>query len=353
MSRILLCIAALAVAGATAGAQVMAREIEPICATEALPTDADDPAIWVHPDDPALSLIIGTNKAASPVGGLGVFGMDGRMRQYVAQIDRPNNVDVEYGLLLGGVAVDIAACTERYQRRLRVFVIDPERRRLVDVSSPHGLAMFAGEEGEAGAPMGISLYRRPGDGTIFAIVSRKIGPEVGYLWQYRLEDDGSGRVCAQKVRVLGHCTPGEEIEAVAVDDEAGIVYYAEEGVGIHAWHADPDHPQADQELALFATEAYEGDREGIAVYADEDGSGFVLSCDQIEDGSLIYVYPRITGADCMMEPLTVVRTEADDTDGIELCVQALGPAFPNGCLVMMNSSQRNFLLYDLQHVLGQ
>ena len=34
-----------------------------------------------------------------------------------------------------------------------------------------------------------------------------------------------------------------EIEAVAVDDALGYVYYADEGTGIHKWHADPDAPE--------------------------------------------------------------------------------------------------------------
>jgi 3-phytase len=34
---------------------------------------ADDPAIWVHPVDPALSLVLGTDKK----GGLNVFDLEG------------------------------------------------------------------------------------------------------------------------------------------------------------------------------------------------------------------------------------------------------------------------------------
>jgi 3-phytase len=35
---------------------------------------ADDPAIWVHPVDPALSLVLGTDKK----GGLNVFDLEGK-----------------------------------------------------------------------------------------------------------------------------------------------------------------------------------------------------------------------------------------------------------------------------------
>ena len=51
--------------------------------------------------------------------------------------------------------------------------------------------------------MGISLYRRAGDGAIYALVAPKHGPRQGYLGQYRLSDDGQGRVKATFVRYFG------------------------------------------------------------------------------------------------------------------------------------------------------
>src|SRR3954452_24501788 len=58
---------------------------------------ADDPAIWAHPDDPAKSLILGTDKQ----GGLHVYDLDGGNLQTVADGALPNNVDVVYGFRLG------------------------------------------------------------------------------------------------------------------------------------------------------------------------------------------------------------------------------------------------------------
>lgn len=88
-----------------------------------------------------------------------MFGLDGKIRQTLDGLDRPNNVDVEYGLDLGGQATDIAVLTERYQKRLQVFSVAPDGSGLTDVSSVTGLGVFEGEEGERSAPMGIALYR--------------------------------------------------------------------------------------------------------------------------------------------------------------------------------------------------
>jgi 3-phytase len=82
-------------------------------------------------------------------------------RQKVGGLDRPNNVDVEYGLLAGGRRVDIVVVTEHLQQRLRVFRVAPDGRGIADISSLDKLRVFAGRRGEASAPMGIGLYRRP------------------------------------------------------------------------------------------------------------------------------------------------------------------------------------------------
>jgi len=345
-------------------------DIRAVVATAPVSDDPDDPAIWVHPSDPAQSLIIGTNKVAAPRGALVVFGLDGKIRQTIAGLDRPNNVDVEYGLMVGGKPIDIAVTTERLQHRLRIYRIGnsaasvsersqtgpplPDGRGSVtDISSGGGAPVLDGETGERAEPMGIALYRRPRDGTVFAIISPKTGPRDGYLWQYRLQDDGAGRVKAAKVRRFGSFSGLKEIEAIAVDDALGYVYYGDEGNGIHKWHADPDHPQAARELAHFGRTEFAGDQEGIAIYARNDGTGYIVCTDQIAGNSHYHIYRREGGPGGPHDHaamLKCVRGGADSTDGIEVTSAPLGPVFPNGLLVVMNSGPRNFLLYRWEDV---
>ena len=111
---------------------------------------------------------------------------------------------------------------------------------------------------------------------------------------------------------------------------SGYVYYADEADGIHKWHADPDHPDAGRELAHFARTGFRGDREGIAIYARPDGTGYIVCTDQLEGNSEYHVYPR-EGApgnphDHSRE-IAVVRGGADSTDGLEISSSALGPRF--------------------------
>lgn len=332
-----------------------AIEVDPAYATTRVANDPDDPAIWVHPTDPSRSLIIGTVKVAAPAGALVVYGLDGQIRQTISGIDRPNNVDVEYGVRLGAQMVDLAVATERLARQLRIFRIDPADGKLHDLG---GAPVLQSEQGEAGAPMGIGLYRRPRDGAVFAIVAPKTGPREGYLWQYRLTAAGTDRVAATFVRRFGTFSatavrPENEIEAVAVDDAAGYVYYSDEADGVHKWHADPDHPDAGRELAHFARTGFRGDREGIGIYTRPDGTGYIVCTDQLDEDSEYHVYPREGSPgrphDHTKE-IAVIRGGADATDGLEISSAALGPSLPRGVMVVMNSTPQNFLVFKWEDV---
>ena len=293
-------------------------DLRPSIATEPAGEDADDPAVWINPKDCSRSLILGTNKVAAPRGALVIFGMDGRVRQRIEGIDRPDNVDVEG---------DLAVVTERLKSGLRLFRVAES-----GVTQIAFAPVFEGQTGLAAAPMGVALYKRPRDGAVFAIVGRKTGPAEGYLWQYRVEGT---RVT--KVREFGAFSGAGEIEAIAVDDELGFVYYADEQCCIRKWRADPDDPQANREVGTFGREGFTGDREGIAIHQD-----LVVCTDQIPGGSQYHLYRRKGD---QSTPVAILHGPADSTDGIEVVSKPMGSKFPRGFLVAMNSADKNFLLF--------
>src|SRR5262249_45552070 len=132
-----------------------------------------------------------------------------------------------------------------------------------------------------------------------------------------------------------------EIEAITVDDERGYNYYADEGAGIRKYYADPEKGTA--ELALFGTTGYRGDREGLAIYGD-----YLISTDQIEGGSRYFLYFRNgtrANPHDHSRVAAIIEGGADATDGIEATSTPLGPAFPHGLLVTMNSGPKNFLYF--------
>lgn len=300
----------------------------PVVVTDVVPGDSDDPAIWVHPSAPASSMVLGTDKGDS-TGGVYSFDLRGRVdrARSATPLHRANNVDVEYGLRRGDGRADVAVATERRRMMLRVFSL-PGMRPI----DGGGIPVFGGDTGRA--PMGVALYRRPRDGTIFAIVGGKDGPTDGsYLQQYALRDEG-GRVSGTLVREFGAYSGRKEIEAIAVDDALGFVYYSDEGVGVHKYHADPD--SGAKELALFATAGVAGDHEGLAIYARDSTTGYLLLSDQ--QGQRLQVFPREGSAGRPHEhsAIAVIPVRARESDGIEATSRALGSAFPRGLLVMMS-----------------
>lgn len=314
-------------------------KLEQYAATAQVPDDPDDPAIWIHPGDPSQSVIVATNKVEKPGGSLVVFDLRGRILQSIGNLDRPNNVDIEQGVKVGGDIVDVVIVTERQAHALRVYTIDEHTRLL---SEKAAFTVFENEQGDRAAPMGVGIYRRR-DGTADVIVGRKSGPAEGYLWQYRLASWPK----LELVRRFGAFSGQGEIEAIVVDDALGYVYYADEAAGIRKYHADPDVADAQRELALFGQSGYSGDREGLALYAVDDRTGYLISTDQIEGKSRYLLYRREGGPAGPHDHAKVGVFEglADSTDGIEAVAMHLSPALPRGILVAMNSSSRNFLVF--------
>jgi 3-phytase len=197
-----------------------------------------------------------------------VFGLDGRTRQVVKNLDRPNNVDVEYGLTLGGRRYDIAVCTERLKHRLRVFAISPDG----NCPTWHRTACrFSRAKPATGANRWASPYTNaPRTARFFAIVGRKSGPPKGYLHVYRLHAGKNGTLAADFVKAFGAYSGKKEIESICVDDALGYVYYSDERVCVRKYPANPNSPFFGQELGTFGRENRVGDHEGIALYSKPD-----------------------------------------------------------------------------------
>ncbi len=314
--------------------------LKPRVITEPTKWDTDDPAIWI-PADRTKALVVGTDKNAD--GALYVYDLAGKVVKVVSGLKRPNNVDIAYGLMLGGKPTDIAVTTEREMDRLRIFAL-PDMR-CVDQGN---LVVFGGDKNRA--PMGIALYKRPRDGAMFAIVGGKSGPAEGYLGQYRLEDDGTGHVKMTLVRYFGSYSGKKEIEAIAVDNELGYIYYSDETYGVHKYPADPDAPDANKELALFATTGFASDHEGISIYKINDGTGYILVSDQQNNAFRIFPREGTPGKPHDHPLLKTVDVSAIESDGSEVTSAAL-PGYPNGLFVAM-SNGKVFHYYSWDDIAG-
>lgn len=332
--------------GCKPGTGVDPAAVKPVIITEAVIHDTDDPAIWVNKADPAQSLVIGTDKDAD--GALYVFDLNGKIvkDKVVRGLKRPNNVDLAYGLLLNGKPTDIAITTERMTHKLRIFSL-PDMKPIDN----GGLEMFVGETGEGYRDlMGIAIYTAK-DGKMYAVVGRKTGPKTGgYLWQYLLEDDGKGKVKATLVRKFGEYSGKKEIEAIAVDNELGYIYYSDEQTGVRQYYADPS--KGNQQLAIFGTKGFTLDHEGISIYKLTDTTGYIQVSDQGANRFQIFSREGTKANPFEHKLLKVVNLTATQSDGSDVVNVPLNDTFKHGLFVVM-SDDKTFHYYRWEDIAGK
>lgn len=321
------------------------ERISPVFITDTVRFDSDDPAIWINSGNPESSLILGTDKDMD--GALYVFDLSGKKIDSLIRRDikRPNNVDVGYGLNLESGPVDFAVTGERFTSKLRFFSL-PDMKELM----PGGLEVYSGETGpDFRDLMGIALYQNPTSGKNYVIAGRKNGPTDGtYLWQYEILTSGD-EISLELVRKFGAYSGLKEIEAIAVDNELGYIYYSDEGAGVRKYHADPE--MGDEELAFFAKKGFADDHEGISIYKLDQGTGYILISDQ--GANRFQVFPREGSAENPHDHqlITIINTSTISSDGSDVSSLALGPNFPHGLFVAM-SDDKTFQIYRWEDLAG-
>ena len=319
--------------------------IKPLYVTEPVQFDTDDPAIWINPADSSQSLIIGTDKDEN--GGLYIFDLKGKIikSKTVKGLKRPNNVDVAYGLVLGAAQIDIAVTAERMTHKLSFSLPDMQP---IDNG---GIPVFEGETGEMQRDlMGIAMYTSP-QGQVYAIAGRKTGPKDGsYLWQYLLEDDGTGKLKATLKRKFGKYSGKKEIESIAVDNELGYIYYSDEQFGVRKYYADP--AKGNEELALFATKGFKEDNEGISIYKTADSTGYLLVSDQAANHFQVFSREGSKQDPNHHVLITSIPTSTNNSDGSDIYLGALNDDFKHGIFVAM-SDNKTFQFYRWEDLAGK
>lgn len=306
--------------------------ISPKLFTAPVAKDADDPAII---ERGARTLILATDKAAAPDGGLYVFDLHGKVVSQLSGLDRPNNVDILSGFFAGSRKVDLALVTERFQRRVRIFEIS-ESGRLEDIS---GTAPTFPDWPEADRePMGITCGRIQGQD--FVWISPKTGPKADHFQRATLAwNPVTKKVDMKHEAYFGFFSGIKETESLAVDTNSNRLYCADEGVGIWVFEATTGMPKG-----LIANPLHIGDHEGLGIWT-RPSEKLLVNSDQRPTENVFWIYT--------LPSLTVkggFRAKVDETDGLEVCAKPLGNQFPAGILVAMNSKDKNFAIFDLRDI---
>ncbi|MDA2813888.1 phytase [Nocardiopsis sp. RSe5-2] len=343
--------------------------------------DADDPAVWVHPDDGDESLVIGTLKNA----GLDVYDLDGDLVQHIdapaAEGARPagrfNNVDIVRGFPVGGSATDLAVVSDRGQDRVRLFAIDADavedgRPPLREVTDPAVPTVFSADDaGAADERTAYGLTAFTDGGESYAVVSRADETTLALL---RLTEESGGGVGYEHVDTLdlpssfalsdgaewAPCTDPDErphVEGMVADVSAGALYAGQEAVGL--WRIGltgegfGDAEQVDRVRSYGVPWTYDADRdeecvldwnadpgeggdvltadvEGVTLQPDGDGKGHVIASSQGDD--TFALYDREDGAHAGSFSVEGV----EHTDGLDVVSRPVGDDYDEGILVVQD-----------------
>lgn len=317
------------------------REVPAGVETEPVPAsgDADDLAIWVHPTDPAQSVLIGTDK----LGAIETYDLTGSRLQTIDPDSKPNNVDLRYGFTLGGQTVDLIGAAGY---GMRFYTIDPATRMLTNVTAPTVKPDIPAA--------GICMYKSPVSGKFYAVANTRDGRAE----QWELVDE-AGKVGIRTVR--GPWSVGtNESEGCVFDDERQVLFHSEEHDGIWRYGAEPDTPTTEGTLVDKPNDRLVPDVEGLALVITSNGGGYLIASSQ-GDSSFV-VYHRDPPHEFVTKFTIIDGPNADGcsrTDGIEALAVDLGPAFPHGlfaCHDHVNTAPgttggKNFKLTRLEQIL--
>ena len=280
---------------------------------------ADDPAIWLHPQQNQKSLIIATQK----LGGLYVYDLDGNTLQWLPD-GRFNNVDLRYDFRLAdGSRVDVVAASKRDDNTIALYAVDADSLRLYPIGD-------GGLQTGLSVAYGLCMARQDSGGEMFVYVNST----DGQVEHYRLVAREDNRIGISRVRSF---KLDSRVEGCVVDDRSATLYIAEEDFGIWKFRAWGDPLSRGQVLARVGQYDLEDDLEGMAIMHLPDGGGYLLVSSQGNDSYAVF---DLAVPNRWLGRFQIVASEAGidgvtSTDGIEVMAAAMGQ-YQQGLVVVQD-----------------
>ncbi len=302
---------------------------------------ADDPSVWIHPADPAKSLILGTNKKA----GLNVYNLKGKELHFFP-VGNVNNVDVCYNFDMNGEKIDLVGASNRSYNAVSLYKIDLDGK-LTSITKD---TVFS----KVDDVYGFCFYVSP-ENEYYAIVNGK----DGNVEQYLVKATPANLVELELVRTFD---VGDQPEGMVADYETGDLYVGEEEVGVWKYSADPATGEKRSFVAMSDSTnpniVY--DVEGLTLYYAADKKGYLLVSSQ---GNFTYAVFERSNGNAYIGSFKVVDGEVDgteETDGIDVNNLALGEDFPNGIFIAQDGfnytdgeeDTQNFKMVPWENIAG-
>ncbi|MCD5344056.1 phytase [Arthrobacter sp. AK04] len=296
---------------------------------------SDDSAIWVDQNNPANSAVVADKKSSSG-GGIGVFGMDGKLIHFRSD-GMIGNVDLRTGFSLGGNSVVLVGANNRTNNTLALYTLNTATRTLTPVAA-RSIATFSPN-------YGFCLYRSSVSGKFYAFVTPYVS---GNIQQFELFDNGAGLVDATLVRSI----PINSItEGCVADDGLGHLYIAQEDVALWKYGAEPGTGSSRVSVDTAGGGRLVADIEGLSIEYGPSGTGRIFVSSQGD--STIALYDR-AGNNAFLTKFSIGASGTVDavtrTDGLDVTPLNAGPQFENGLLVVHDEENTGSTASNLKYI---
>ena len=291
---------------------------------------ADDPAFWFNKKEPSKSVIFGTDKKS----GLHSFSLSGKRMQFISS-GKINNIDSRSGYSFGAKNFSILAGSNASNNSIIIYLINEDgiieklnkNEFKTNLEGVYGLCMYKSSKSKA----------------TYIFVSDAITLTIN---QYRVLN-----FFPIKTQLVREIRTDSTSEGCVVDDESGILYFAQEDENSGVYYIDAE--PKDNEIKIIDSikengGQINGDTEGLAILNHPEGKLLIAS----SQGSSDFPVYNLSNKNKFIGRFSIVKDNKIDgvsrTDGIEIYTGYINEDYEFGILIAQDDM--NMATFDLDGV---
>ena len=291
---------------------------------------ADDPAFWFNKKEPSKSVIFGTDKKS----GLHSFSLNGKRMQFISS-GKINNIDSRSGYSFGAKNFSILAGSNASNNSIIIYLINEdgiieklnENEFKTELEGVYGLCMYNSSKSKA-------TYIFVSDAITFTIN------------QYRVLN-----FFPIKTQLVREIKTDSTSEGCVVDDESGILYFAQEDENSGVYYIDAE--PKDNEIKIIDSikengGQINGDTEGLAILNHPEGKLLIAS----SQGSSDFTVYSLSNKNKFIGRFSIGKDNEIDgvsrTDGIEIYTGYINEDYESGILIAQDDM--NMATFNLDGV---
>tara|TARA_Y100001970_G_scaffold120080_1_gene148897 strand:+ start:5161 stop:6225 length:1065 start_codon:yes stop_codon:yes gene_type:complete len=291
---------------------------------------ADDPAFWFNKKEPSKSVIFGTDKKS----GLHSFSLNGKRMQFISS-GKINNIDSRSGYSFGAKNFSILAGSNASNNSIIIYLINEDgiieklnkNEFKTNLEGVYGLCMYKSSKSKA----------------TYIFVSDAITLTIN---QYRVLN-----FFPIKTQLVREIRTDSTSEGCVVDDESGILYFAQEDENSGVYYIDAEPKDNEIKIIDIIKEnggQINGDTEGLAILNHPEGKLLIAS----SQGSSDFPVYNLSNKNKFIGRFSIGKDNEIDgvsrTDGIEIYTGYINEEYESGILIAQDDM--NMATFDLDGV---